>query len=499
MWTPDETGTPAESTQPPAPRRTPAVSGETAATPPAAAEQPRRRRSGPTVTSEPQSPPGHSADPQETSNPLADPPLPAGLRVAKAVSSGRHQRRARAAESDAETVTFLPAGAALAADIGPSGLDGVPASYDDGVEWLRSGVRRHWRAALIALTLGWTGIWLALWGAAIGAVVGLLFAVGVISSPFGNVLSQAGGGQAITIISVAAGLFFGAIGGLLYVLDLVLFTTPWQILVALVSGALIALVVTLFSAAFERLGLQLRGYRRLSRDEVRRIAPLVRDVAEGMDLDGLPRFAMAEVVLPNAWSHMRTIVITTGLLQTLDDGELRAVLAHELRHWRAGDSVGLHLVWAAALPLALTFDLGMLIAGKRSGETSGASGRFRGVLVILGWLIAWPAWVILRVGVAPAVGSVQRRYEYEADAAAGALGLAPSLITALRKMSAFERGRTGWEQALTATHPPTELRVEALQPSAPDDAQYQESELRGPTAEEIRRLLRALMPPYHGR
>jgi Zn-dependent protease with chaperone function len=90
--------------------------------------------------------------------------------------------------------------------------------------------------------------------------------------------------------------------------------------------------------------------------------------------------------------------------------------------------------------------------------------------------------------IVPVVAASQRRYEYEADAAAGEIGLAIALSSALRKMGAFETGRTGWEQAIAATHPPLELRLEALQLPRPDDAEYQESELGGPTASELRRI-----------
>lgn len=42
---------------------------------------------------------------------------------------------------------------------------------------------------------------------------------------------------------------------------------------------------------------------------------------------------------------------------------------------------------------------------------------------------------------------------------------------------------------MAATHPPVELRLEALQAALPDDWEYQEEELRGPSKTEIRRLL----------
>lgn len=83
----------------------------------------------------------------------------------------------------------------------------------------------------------------------------------------------------------------------------------------------------------------------------------------------------------------------------------------------------------------------------------------------------------------------QGGYEYEADAAAARIGLATSLSLALRKMGAFEGGRTGWEQTMAATHPPTELRLEALQQPRPDDFEYQEGGLSMPRWKENRRFL----------
>jgi hypothetical protein len=82
-----------------------------------------------------------------------------------------------------------------------------------------------------------------------------------------------------------------------------------------------------------------------------------------------------------------------------------------------------------------------------------------------------------------------RRYEYEVDNAALEISFGTELSAALRKMTAFEGGRTGWEQAMAATHPPVELRLEALQPVEPDDWEYQEDELRAPTWQEVRRIL----------
>lgn len=163
--------------------------------------------------------------------------------------------------------------------------------------------------------------------------------------------------------------------------------------------------------------------------------------------------------------------------------------------------MGAHIVWAAAFPVALIYNLGAALAGKphngdqghgqngSGGGVGGSRSSGRTLLGLIGWFIAWPAWVITRLILVPLVASRQRGYEYQADAAAAEIGYATALSSALRKMGAFEGGRSGWEQAMSATHPPTQLRLEALQSPRPDDFEYQEEELRVPTTAETKRFL----------
>lgn len=387
------------------------------------------------------------------------------------------------------------AGPSVLVSVGASGVDGAPERYRDGVGWLRSGVRRHPWAVVVGLVTGWTGVWLAFWAAVLGLILGAFVALGVAGDGSGGIfLFHIGAGQAVTVASVVVGGFLGAAGGLLVVPKLIFIDHPLTALVSIASGAVITAIIVIVSAIYERPLLRFRGYRRLSRDEVRRVAPLVKSVADAMDLDALPRFGMSDVLVPNAWTHMRTIILTKGLLLTLDDTELAAVLAHELQHWQSGDAVGGHIVWAAAWPVALLYNLGSALAGTNHGgdeqpHASSSRSAPRTVLALIGWFIAWPAWVITRLILVPLMASTQRGYEYDADAAAARIGMAPALSSALKKMSAFEGGRSGWEQAMSATHPPTELRLEALQAPKPDDWEYQEEDLRFPTPSETKRFL----------
>lgn len=171
----------------------------------------------------------------------------------------------------------------------------------------------------------------------------------------------------------------------------------------------------------------------------------MKDAADAMELPALPRFAMEDNVIPNAWTHMRTVVMTTGLLSTLNDGELRAVLAHEFQHWRAGDAVGLRFIWAASFPVVVLYNLGTVLSGRSPSAAGQRAPRnaMTSFLALLGWFILWPSWVFTRVLIAPLTAASQRRYEYDADGAALAVGFGPELASALKKITAFEGGGTG--------------------------------------------------------
>ena len=381
-----------------------------------------------------------------------------------------------------------------------SSHDSAPSDlYDEGRGWLRRGLRRQRPAVITALLVSWTSVWLAPWGAVLGGLVGMLAAGGFATGwAAQNHLYEFGAGQAVSVVGLGLGLVLGALGGFVLTVAATTLSNPLAGVVAAALGGVLMAAVTVFAAALERSLLRLRGYRRLARDEALRVMPLVQQVAEDMALDGLPRFAMSDVPIPNAWTHMRTIVLTAGLLQMLDDAELEAVLAHELHHWREGDAVGLRLLWAAALPIAVTLNVGTWIAGSGSGQQASSSDRGstapragRGVLGLIGWAVAWAPWVIVRLVLAPMSAATQRRYEYEADAAAASIGCASALSSALSKIGAFESGRTGWERAIAATHPPVALRIEAL---ATDDGDgHVARDLGRPSLFDLLRVLRTAL------
>ena len=135
----------------------------------------------------------------------------------------------------------------------------------------------------------------------------------------------------------------------------------------------------------------------------------------------------------------------------LADEPLAGVLAHELAHWARADTVGLRFVFAAALPLALLYNLGVLLL------------RFRGIVALIALLLLWPAWALTRLVIEPLVAERSRDYEYAADQEARRVGYGEALREALAHLGEFEGGRSGWEQVITATHPPIELRLEALE------------------------------------
>lgn len=168
-----------------------------------------------------------------------------------------------------------------------------------------------------------------------------------------------------------------------------------------------------------------------------------------------------------------TITLTSGLIETLNDAEIEAVIAHELTHIRNGDVRLMIIAVVIAGVISLVGELMFRGAGRvrvsSGGDRKGGGGAaiLIGIAVIV---IAWFLAILVRL-------SLSRSREYLADAGAVELTKNPdAMISALLKIS----GRADIEGVpsgvmdmciendpddfgdLFSTHPSITKRVQAL-------------------------------------
>lgn len=190
-----------------------------------------------------------------------------------------------------------------------------------------------------------------------------------------------------------------------------------------------------------------------------------------------------------ATSH---VVVTEGLLATLDRDELQAVVGHEMGHIRNLDVRLMTLIAALVAAIALIGDgmwRVMRVGGRGSrGVRGGKKGANPLILVLLVlWVISW----ILAPIVARLLAlTISRDREYLADAMSAQFTRNPlSLASALGKLDqaaaptrAIKNGsahlcitdplgrrtdlKGGWLRGAFATHPPMPLRIARLQAMA---------------------------------
>jgi heat shock protein HtpX len=183
-----------------------------------------------------------------------------------------------------------------------------------------------------------------------------------------------------------------------------------------------------------------------------------------------PRVAIIPTAQPNAFATGRSpkhavIAATEGILQLLDDEELRGVIAHEISHVKNRDTLVMTI--AATMAAAISFAARMLIFSRDRNVNP-----LLGIIVLITAPIA--AFLIQL--------AISRSREFKADATgAHMIGNGEPLARALLKMEAgaqirpMERGspatsslfivnpfRSGGMASLFSTHPKTEERVRRL-------------------------------------
>jgi heat shock protein HtpX len=194
----------------------------------------------------------------------------------------------------------------------------------------------------------------------------------------------------------------------------------------------------------------------------------------------MPRIYVSEMLQPNAFATGRNpqhaaVSVTKGILQILDERELRGVLAHELSHVTNRDILIGSVAAAIAMSITFLARFAFFFGGSRD-DRDNALGPF--ALII--------AWVLAPIAAALIQMAVSRSREYQADESGAYLSGDPdALASALRKIEAVARqvpvpqtvspaqahmfivnpftGRKMQFANLFSTHPPTEARVARLE------------------------------------
>lgn len=221
--------------------------------------------------------------------------------------------------------------------------------------------------------------------------------------------------------------------------------------------------------------------RSVTREEEPRLWNLLENLCISRGLT-MPSLRIIETSAMNAYASglsekRAAVTVTRGLMESLDDAELEAVLAHELTHIRNKD---VRLLVIAVIFVGIISFVGELMTrgllrgslARAGGSRRGKSGN-AGVIILIALAIVALSWV-LAIAIRFAMS---RRREFMADAGAVELTRNPdAMIGALNKIS----GRSAVEDAprevrqmflddqstsffgAFATHPPIEKRIEAL-------------------------------------
>ncbi|MBR1939272.1 M48 family metalloprotease [Candidatus Saccharibacteria bacterium] len=219
------------------------------------------------------------------------------------------------------------------------------------------------------------------------------------------------------------------------------------------------------------------GARRADRAEYSRYYRVVEKLVAEAKI-AMPKLYVINDAAPNAFATGRnpdhaSVAVTSGLMDIMDDKELRAVLGHELSHIKNYDIRLNMIVFGLVSLVGLISDFGLrtLLYSDRDEEDNSPIG----MLFVLIVLICSPIFATL------VQFAVSRQREYLADASSASLvGNSEDMANALRKLDAHTRPMHQQNIAtealfivnplkksiisrLFSTHPPIESRIERLE------------------------------------
>jgi heat shock protein HtpX len=253
------------------------------------------------------------------------------------------------------------------------------------------------------------------------------------------------------------------------------------------GGMVTALVIALgFNFAMywfsDKIAIATTRSKPVSESEYPALFRIVRELtsARGMPM---PRVYVSDMAQPNAFATGRNpnhaaVSVTKGLLQILDERELRGVLAHELSHVTNRDILIGSVAAGIAMSITFLARFAFFFGGGRD-ERDNPLGPFA---FLIAWILAPLAAALIQM-------AVSRSREYQADESGAHLSHDPlALAGALEKLEASSKrvpvpgtvapaqahmfivnpfsGRKVQFANMFSTHPPTAQRIARLQEMA---------------------------------
>jgi heat shock protein HtpX len=253
------------------------------------------------------------------------------------------------------------------------------------------------------------------------------------------------------------------------------------------QGAVTALLIALaFNFAMywfsDKIAIATTRSKPVTEQEYPQLYAIVRSLAAARDIP-MPRIYVSDMAQPNAFATGRSpqhaaVSVTKGLLEMVDERELRGVLSHELSHVTNHDILIGSI--AAGIAMAITFlaRFAFFFGGGRDDRNN----SFGPFAFLIAWILAPIAAALIQL-------AVTRSREYQADASGAELSDDPlALASALRKLETASKripapatvgpaeahlfivhplaGRRVEFASLFSTHPPTAERIARLEAMA---------------------------------
>ena len=240
------------------------------------------------------------------------------------------------------------------------------------------------------------------------------------------------------------------------------------------GGSLISLAISKWSA---KMAVGARVIENPSNQTERWLVETVRRHAQLIGV-GMPEVAIYEAPEINAFAtganrNKALVAVSTGLLQQMSPDEADAVLGHEMSHVANGDMVTLALVQGVVNTFVIFFArvIGSIVdrAVFKNEENRPGMGY---------WITSIVAELLLGILATMIVMWFSRRREFRADAGGAELAGRSKMIAALQRLKAVHEESTlpdrveafgiagrrrGGIAALFLSHPPLDVRIEALQ------------------------------------